>query len=117
MDKDWRCPCCDQPIEEPIVKDGHRIHFGPVQKNIMKLLTKHERLEVRIIADRLCSTPRSIWAAVFKMNQKLPLIGLRIVSTGGPGAVYRLVNIATPPVGASSGREVTEVESCQRALA
>ncbi len=96
------CPCCQQPIPDPI---GFRpgIHLGAVEARLFQTLrrapdglTCGELIDI-IYANRRDGGPEHNIISVMakNINRKIAPLGLRIKGTGGPGSVYRLLREAT----------------------
>lgn len=102
--KNYACPCCGHSLDKPIGIDGARVWLGANQQALFNIVKAHpDGIAAEAIRQRLFSTSRkgkpysrcdSIVAATANYtNKKLKLWGLKIVSTGGPGSVYRLVRL------------------------
>jgi hypothetical protein len=90
-----RCPCCN---------GSGRIALTQMQFRVWDIVRRAgpdgisaEALTTRVYADRTDGGPISgthcIWGHAFHANKVLQAIGQRIVSSGGPGSVYRLVSL------------------------
>lgn len=102
--KNYVCPCCGSTLDAPLGIDGKRAWLGPNQQALFNILKRHpDGITASAIRDRIFTASRkgtpyvacdSIVAATANYtNKKLASWGLRIVSTKGPGSVYRLVRL------------------------
>ena len=102
--KNYACPCCGAVLEAPIGIDGTRVWLGANQQALFNIVKKHPAgISADVIRQRLFSRSRngepyahcdSIVAATANYtNKKIKAWGLKIVSTKGPGSVYRLVRL------------------------
>lgn len=102
--KNYVCPCCGASLAAPIGIDGDRVWLGANQQALFNILKAHpEGISAEAVRQRLFSQSRkgepyarceSIVAATANYtNKKIAKWGLRIVSTKGPGSVYRLVRL------------------------
>ena len=97
--KNYRCPCCGHPMEQPGV-DKPVVTMGPNQQALFNLLKANpDGISAAAIRDRVFTTNRDgdphchniVAVVTANVNKKIKAWGLRISSTGGPGSVYRLV--------------------------
>lgn len=102
--KDYACPCCGAALDAPIGINGDRIWLGANQQALFNIVKAHpDGISAETIRDRLFTISRkgesyarcgSIVAATANYtNRKIAAWGLKIVSTKGPGSVYRLVRL------------------------
>jgi hypothetical protein len=99
--KRYNCPCCGTPMSKPGI-DARTVHLGANQQALFNLLKANASgISVDAIRNRILTTNRdgdsynsSIVAVMAShINKKIKPWGLRIQSTGGPGSVYRLIQI------------------------
>ena len=99
------CSCCAKAIRDGL-SDEPSLHFGPKAKRVLDAVRRAKdagisRPDVAAIvySDDPDGGPDSsnvISVVIHKMNKKLAPHGMKIQSTGGPGAVYRLIKIELP---------------------
>jgi hypothetical protein len=95
-----RCPCCEQPVPDPI---GFRpkVHLGAMQYRLFHALRRApdglrcaELIDILYAQDRNGGPLHNIIAVMARqINRKIEPMGLRIKGTGGPGSVYRLLQV------------------------
>lgn len=100
MTKKYKCPCCGGPIDKPLGDRGHPL-LGPNQQALFNAVRDavdgidRESLYARVYpngSEARCL--QLISTMVWQINQKLKPMGLRIRGSGGPGSMYRLLQIS-----------------------
>ena len=93
-----KCPCCWQPLAQSITAKLP-LHFGPVQQRFFNLVRDYpNQMTRKSLYERIYGnmtrgdhTDESIFSVMaFQMNRKLKPLGLKLKSSGGPGAVWRV---------------------------
>jgi hypothetical protein len=90
-----KCPCCNGSGVIPLTPLEFRVWDVLRRAGVDGLACAD--LTERVYADRPDGGPlsgtHSVWSHAHRANRKLAAIGQRIVASGGPGSIYRLVRI------------------------
>ncbi len=99
-----KCPCCGQALPAPIaLTNGGMVHLSANEQALFNLIksTAAQGITARAILERLFHTNRDgepyshqiVPTTASHVNKKISAWGLKIAATGGPGSIYRLVQI------------------------
>ena len=98
-----KCPCCGQQLAQPItLADPNMVHLHGQQQALFNLMKSCPTgLTSSQIRDRIFHTNEQgepycrqiVQAHTFHLNKRIAAWGLKVVSTGGRGSVYRLVQL------------------------
>lgn len=98
-----KCPCCGQETSDYIWVSRDLFTLGPMQKRLIGILRQApDGLPVDEIMGQLYANAKDggavtrniISVMAMQINRKMVKHGLAIRGTGGPGSVYRLVEVA-----------------------
>ena len=88
------CPCCGGSGVLPLTRLEFRV-WDTLRRAPDGLACAD--LTERVYADRPDGGPlsgtHSVWSHAHRANRKLAAVGQRIVASGGPGSIYRLVKV------------------------
>lgn len=99
QEKNHRCPCCGTPTEERIGQSGNECYLGPVQQAVFNAVRMsphgigHEALYARVWGNRVLRSGSIVPVTIRFVNKKISRWGLKIKGTGGPGSIYRLLDL------------------------
>jgi hypothetical protein len=99
-----KCPCCGHALAEPVaLSDDNMVHLSTNEQALFNLIKANgaDGITCRAILERLFHTNRDgepyshniVAVTAHNANVKIVAWGLKLVSTGGPGSVYRLVQL------------------------
>ena len=96
-----KCPCCGQPLAQPIeLADPTMVHLPTQQQALFNLVkSTPQGLTGMQIRERLFHTNRNgepycdriVGVTVYHLNKKIAAWGLKLSAMSGPGSIYRLV--------------------------
>jgi hypothetical protein len=96
-----KCPCCGQGLPQPIaLSDPNMVHLPTQQQALFNLVKANpEGLTSAQIRERIFHTNKDgepychqiVPTTTHHVNEKIAPWGLKIVASGGPGSVFRLV--------------------------
>ena len=99
-----KCPCCGHQLDQPVaLTNGDMVHLSANEQALFNLVksTGSTGIEARAILERIWHTNKNgepychqmVPTVTVKTNKKIAAWGMKIVATGGPGSVYRLVQL------------------------
>lgn len=102
--KNYRCPCCGQLTPDLVGFNGDVVHMGPNQQALFNLLKRSPQgVSCEAIRERVFTSKRDgdtychniVAVTTHYVNKKIAKFKppLKIVSTKGHGAIYRLVRL------------------------
>ena len=99
--KQYKCPCCGAPMPKLGI-DRSKPYLGSNQQALFNLIkTCPNGITSEAIRERLLTTNRDgdayshhiVPTMAAQINKKIKAWGLQIKATGGPGSVYRLIQL------------------------
>jgi hypothetical protein len=112
-----KCPCCDGSGVIPLTPMQYRV-WDVLRRSPDGLAAAD--LTQRVYSSRADGGPDSgvhcIWSHAFHANKRLTAIGQRIVASGGPGSIYRLVRVQPATVEHDFNRICKRARSADREI-
>lgn len=99
-----KCPCCGHDLAEPVaITNGEMVHLSANEQALFNLVKscRETGISARAILERIWHTNKNgdpychqmVPTVALHTNKKIAAWGMKIVGTGGPGSVYRLVQL------------------------